>query len=335
MQLKKKRDQIDSVITKATFYNEDAITGAEKHIPAGSVDLVVTDPPYGIEGDKLHRHYNRNEEYVIDGYHEIGSNDYAKFSREWILQAERVLKPGGSMFIVSGYTNLLDILQALKETSLTEVNHIIWKYNFGVNTSRKFVSSHYHILYYEKPGGRRTFNLHARYGVGERTPDDRSMLYADLEDVWIINREYKPGKVKNKNELPFELLAKIIQYCSREGDVVCDFFLGSFSTAKVARGLNRVPVGFEINGNAFEYQVSRVEEIEPGSMLGRVKTGMNDDPENKGKSWLPEEVERLMIRFEGLVGAGMTRQAAIAELCGEFGRGRFSISNVIKKHGGA
>jgi site-specific DNA-methyltransferase (adenine-specific) len=41
-------------------------------------------------------------------------------------------------------------------------DHILWKYNFDVYTSRKYASSHYHILFYEKPGGRRTFNLERR-----------------------------------------------------------------------------------------------------------------------------------------------------------------------------
>ncbi|ACL16277.1 DNA-methyltransferase [Methanosphaerula palustris] len=222
----------------STFYHGDCISGAAAAIPDNSVDLIITDPPYGINGDKLHRHYNRNEAFVVDGYIEIPQSEYADFSVNWIREAERVLRPGGSIYIVSGYTNLVDILNALRGTSLTEVNHIIWKYSFGVFTRQKFVSSHYHILFYEKPGGRRTFNLESRFGLVEKTGDGRSCNNADREDVWVINREYKPSQVKNKNELPFKLLAKMIQYSSNEGDLVADFFLGGFSTAKVAIGLN-------------------------------------------------------------------------------------------------
>jgi site-specific DNA-methyltransferase (adenine-specific) len=53
------------------FFNDDCITGAQKYLEDNSIDLIITDPPYGIRGDTLHRHYNRNEQYVIPGYVEI------------------------------------------------------------------------------------------------------------------------------------------------------------------------------------------------------------------------------------------------------------------------
>ena len=192
---------------------------------------------------------------------ELIVEEYADFSAAWIEQAARILRPGGSIYIVSGYTNLTHILNALRATCLDEVNHIIWKYNFGVYTRRKYVSSHYHILYYVKPGGRVTFNTHCRYGAGEKD-DAGSLNYRDREDVWIINREYKPGQKKNKNELPTNLLTKLIQYSSNEGDLVCDLFLGSFSTAKVAIGLNRRAMGFEKSNVAFDYEIDQVSKVE-------------------------------------------------------------------------
>jgi len=193
------------------IYHGDCIPGTRKLFADNSVDLIITDPPYGISGDKLHKHYHRKEATVLHGYVEIDKRDYFGFSLNWIKEAERVLRPGGSMYIVSGYSNLIDILNALRETKLREVNHIIWKYNFGVYTTKKYVSSHYHILYYVKPGGEITFNTHSRYGPSEKEKNGGSINYRDREDVWIINREYKPGQVKNKNELPNELLTKIMQ----------------------------------------------------------------------------------------------------------------------------
>jgi len=234
------------VLSRGILYNEDGIAGARRHISDNSVDLIITDPPYGIEGDRLHRHYNRNECFVAGGYVEIPWNRYGDFSRRWIKEGERILRPGGSMYIVSGYTNLFHILDALRETRLKEVNHLIWRYRFGVFTRRKYISSHYHILFYEKPGGKRTFHAESRFGLDERTAEGRSLNNLDREDVWVINREYKPGRSKNKNELPLGLLTKILQYSSNEGDLVCDFFCGGFSTARAAIGLNRKFVGFEI-----------------------------------------------------------------------------------------
>lgn len=241
------------------YWNEDCVEGSKKHLKDGSIDLIITDPPYGIKGDKLDQHYNRDESKVIKGYIEIPQAQYAGFSEAWIKEAERVLRPGGSMYIVSGYTNLVDILNALAKTKLKFVNHIIWKYNFGVYTSKKYVSSHYHILYVVKPKGRVTFNTYCRFKATDRDENKRSLNYKDLEDVWVINKEYQPGKVKNKNQLPTKLLTKMIEYSSVKGDLVCDLFMGSFSTAKVATQLGRKATGFEKNKKAFDYQTKQLK----------------------------------------------------------------------------
>ena len=253
------------------FYNQDCIEGAREHLADNSVDLIITDPPYGIGGDQLHKHYNRNERFVMDGYVEVPKEEYAHFSLKWIKEAERVLKPGGSLYVISGYTNLADILNALRKTALTEINHIIWKYNFGVYTKTKFVSSHYHILFHKKGGGGHTFNTFCRYAGDEKSKKGGSANYEDREDVWLINREYKPGKIKNKNELPTQLLIKIIQYSSNEGDMICDFFLGSFSTAKVAKGLNRRAGGFELSKPAFEYQLGEFSKLREGYLMDALR----------------------------------------------------------------
>ncbi|MCF7804577.1 MAG: site-specific DNA-methyltransferase [Candidatus Marinimicrobia bacterium] len=311
------------------YFNENCIAGCEQHIPDDSIDLIVTDPPYGIEGDTLHKHYNRDEAHVIDGYVEVPQDKYGEFSRQWITQAERILRPGGSIYIVSGYTNLYHILETLRETSLQERNHIIWKYNFGVYTKKKYVSSHYHILYYIKPGGPVTFNTFARYGSQEKDSDGGSLNYQDREDVWVINREYKPGQKKNKNELPTALLKKIIRYSSNPGDVVGDLFLGSFSTAKVARGLNRKATGFELSKSAYTHQITAMENLDPGFLMNTVRQPENTVPRNQGKPWTEKERADLESRYRELRSDSMTKQDAIGILCDEFGRGHFGILNKV------
>ena len=319
------------VLGASTFYNGDCISGAAEHIPDDSIDLIITDPPYGINGDKLHRHYNRREEFVVEGYVEIPQARYADFSLKWIREAERVLRPGGSIYIVSGYTNLVDILVALRQTKLKEINHIIWKYNFGVFTRQKYVSSHYHILFYEKPGGKRTFNLESRYGLAEKTDNDRSLNNWDREDVWVINREYKPGKLKNKNELPMALLIKMIQYSSNEGDLVGDFFLGGFSTAKAAIGLNRRATGFEIAKPVFDAKITEMKTIRPGYLIEKLRTPLIDNPKNPGKPWTDKDLKFIGDEYSRLAAKKMAKKKIIAEIGDQLGRGRWAIEKALKK----
>jgi site-specific DNA-methyltransferase (adenine-specific) len=307
------------------------VEGARNYLPDNSVDLIICDPPYGIAGDTLHKHYNRNETLVLDGYVEVPAEEYPAFSLAWIKEAERVLRPGGSLYIVSGYSNLIHVLNALHNTSLQEVNHIIWKYNFGVYTRKKYISSHYHILYYVKPGGQPVFNTFSRYGEMEKNDESSGSLnYQDREDVWVINKEYKPGKIKNKNELPSQLLIKMIQYSSNEGDLVCDFFLGSFSTAKVAIGLNRRACGFEKSRVAFDYQIREMEKIVPGSLLATLRTPAPRIRTRQGERITDEERERVKQRFFELKAQKMTQKEAIHQMSEEFGRGYWSLLRMLQ-----
>jgi site-specific DNA-methyltransferase (adenine-specific) len=313
------------------FYNEDCILAAPKYIKDNSIDLIITDPPYGIKGDKLHQHYNRNHDLVIKGYIEVPINEYSEFSKNWIEQAERILKPGGSIYIVSGYTNLNDILNALKMSSLTEINHIIWKYNFGVYTKNKYISSHYHILFYEKPGRKRTFNQYSRFGPNEKDENNGSLNYQDREDVWMIKKEYKPGRPKNINELPSALLKKMILYSSFEGDIVCDMFLGGFSTAIVAKGLKRLACGFEKNDLTFEHGLHNYQETKFGELIKTLRQPELIEFQNQGKSWDENEKQKLIRRYKELKSENVTKSKIIEIIGKELGRGPFAIINKISE----
>ncbi len=227
-------------------FGEDCVSGMAARIPDASCDLIITDPPFAIEFGAKRTNYNRTASRVLEGYSEVTASDYLEFSRNWIRQARRVLKPDGSLFIFSGWNNLKDILIAADECGLRQVNHIIWKYQFGVVTKRKFVTSHYHCLFYCLNDGERYFNHNARFSKSQRTATGGSARYRDLEDVWVINREYWTGDIKTPTKLPRELVTKILEYTSEPGDLVLDPFLGSGQVAVVSKLLGRRFVGFEV-----------------------------------------------------------------------------------------
>lgn len=238
--------------------NQDCVVGMQEHVADSSVDLIFTDPPYGINGDELDVHYHRDESNVVPGYVDVPLADYAEFSRSWIAQAARCLRPGGSMYIVSGYTNLHHILNALHATDLEEINHIIAQYSFGVSTKRKWVSSHYHVLFWARPErGRlkRTFNSNWKY-------TDQKDSYHDRLTVQAMPRDYKPGQIKNKNQLSEEFIDKFIMYSSNRGDLVMDPFCGGFTTARQALRRGRRFVGFELNEHAYRAFMPTLSGVE-------------------------------------------------------------------------
>ena len=128
------------------IYNKNCLEGM-KSISNNSIDLIITDPPFAIDFKSKKANYNRTAHRVLDGYKEIPKNEYYDFTRNWIKGSFRILKNTGSMYVFSGWNNLKDILNALDEIGFTTTNHIIWKYQFGVVTRKKFVTSHYHCLF--------------------------------------------------------------------------------------------------------------------------------------------------------------------------------------------
>lgn len=232
--------------------NDDCLN-ALKDIPDNSIDLVFTDPPFGINEGSFQQsvHSARDGSFVIDDYNEA-PQDYATFSRQWISQLPHVMKPGASGYIVSGWSQLRHIENALAETDLLPINHIIWQYNFGVHTRNKFVSSHYHILMFQKKG-QRTFHRFAE-------SDDTKESYHHRQDVWFIKKEYKPQQPKTANSLPVALPTKAIKYSSNEGDTVLDPFCGSGTTLLAAQQLNRKYIGIELSKEYCELAEKRIQK---------------------------------------------------------------------------
>ena len=240
------------------IYRCDCLQGM-RQMAAASVDLVVTDPPFAIEFRAKRSNYNRTQDRVLEGYHEIRRDEYTSFTRNWMREVYRVLKDSGSMYVFSGWNQLKDVLTALDELGFITVNHIIWKYQFGVVTRRKYVTSHYHCLYVCKEDRQRRFYPFARYGPKEKSEQGRSLHYRDKEDVWTIHREYWTGDQKTPTKLPAELIRKILAYSSREGDLVLDPFLGSGQVAVIAREMQRRYIGFEINPRYYEFAKERLD----------------------------------------------------------------------------
>jgi site-specific DNA-methyltransferase (adenine-specific) len=311
------------------IYHNDCL---EQKLDAESVDLLICDPPFGLGESQFDKHYNRNYAKVIKGYREAPS-DYDKWTLDWLTEAKRVLKDSGSMYIFMGHTNLRALLNAAHTIGLHEINHLIWKYNFGVNTSKKYVTSHYHILYYTKTDKvKPTFNTYCRFSSREKDAQSRSAVYQDLEDVFLINREYAPNQIKNQNKLPENLIRKLVLYSSNEGDIVGDFFMGNFTTAYVATKLGRHAVGYEINKNAYDYHMTELGKIDFGCDLPFLKKIVDDAPRNKGER-LDAAVKRNIIQdFNDLLKGGHSKKAANEILQEKYGRGKFGIQNIVRKY---
>lgn len=231
--------------SESIWYNIDCIEGMKEHVQDESMDLAICDPPFKIDFQNMGSQYNRDESNVVEGYQEV-VGDYYTFSMDYLTQIYRVLKKNGQAYIFSGWTYLRDVLNAIHDIGFTTINHVIWKYQFGVFTKNKWVSSHYHVLFVVKNPKKFTFNKQIHYA----------------EDVLTqYKREYRRGKKKNKNKLPNALIEMLILTGTNEGEHVIDPFLGNGTTVAMAIKTNRKVIGFEINKNCEEIINQEIEDV--------------------------------------------------------------------------
>lgn len=227
-----------------------------KLLPNNSVDSIITDPPFAINhGNNDTTNYNRKSKNVLSGYNEINQPNYYEFSKSWLNEAYRILTKHGNMFLVSGWSNQRDILNALYDVGFHIQSQFIFKYNFGCFTSRKFVSSHYNIFFCTKHKTKYQFNKFLWYPLDVIESD------GDCLDIWEINREYWKGKTKTPNKLPKELVELLVGFATINNDVIVDLFSGSGTILKVANYMHRNCLSFEIVDEYSEFSNYRLKNL--------------------------------------------------------------------------
>lgn len=303
-----------------------------KTLADSSVQCCICDPPFGLGEDTFDKHYARDATNVLEGYTTAPTEDqsYEAWASAWIHQIPRILKSDGTLYIVCAWNHLCDVELAIRSApapGLVVKNHIIWKYNFGVYTQKKFVTSHYHILRCGLTGATPAFYPRAFFSEADKTSDGGSAQYSDMEDVWVIPKEFKQGHLgaKNVNKLPDALVRKLILYSTKSGDLVADFFLGNFTTAYVAKREGRSFTGCEINKIAFDHHEPLLGQVVP--MITPQATSTK--PVNAGKKITEEEKAKICARFKELH-ATRTKKECLSLLQTEFGRGHFSLTNILK-----
>ncbi len=211
---------------------------------AGCIDLIVADPPFGINYRfeiNCHEWWDQSN---ITPYHEIPSKEYPEFTHKWITEVYRVLKDNGTMYVFSGWSNLEYVLKSLREIGFHTQSHCIWHFKSPMPTQRRFASSHYHILHVTKHKTNYVFNKVDHYP----------------KDVWVMEKERWKGHVKRTlTKLPKDLVSKFIKYSSNPGDIVLDPFIGSGTTAIVAKRYSRHYIGIEIEEETYKVTKERID----------------------------------------------------------------------------
>lgn len=246
--------------------------------PDASVDLIHTSPPYNIGKDYA-------------GFEDSKSlHEYREFLGRVIKECYRVLKPNGSMFFQTGYSEAngegreiypIDMLSydLFKDAGFKLWDRIIWHYFGGMSFTRKFKNSHETILWWVRPGSDGAapyFNVDA---VRERSRsyDKRNNLWGkNPGNVWIEDRVAFGSTRRDTSHIavyPEGITERIIRACSEPGQLVLDPFAGSGTTPMMARALGRRWCGIEISPTYAEEAAYRVGTRQP-SEVGNLASGL-------------------------------------------------------------
>lgn len=252
------------------LYCGDAITWLRSQ-PAGSVDLVFADPPYNIKKAEW------------DNFKTMQA--YVSWSREWIIEAARVLKPSGSLY-VCGFSEILADVKVAVAQLFEGCRWLIWHYKNKANLGKDWGRSHESILHFRK-GRERIFNIDlvcipygshtlkypehpqaetSQYGKGRQAeredwvPHPMGAKPKDVLDIPTTCNGMEE-KTPHPTQKPEELLRKLVLASSNTDDLVVDPFSGSGTTLVVAEQLGRRWMGCDSEARHNEWAIHRLENV--------------------------------------------------------------------------
>lgn len=220
---------------------------AMRGLPDACVDMVFADPPYNLQlGGDLFRPEGGRVDAVDDAWDKFDDlAQYDRFTAAWLKEARRVLKPGGTLWVIGSYHNIFRVGSRLQDEGFWILNDIVWRKTNPMPNFKgtRFTNAHETLIWAARSEtARYTFNYRAM-----KTLNDELQMRSD----WSIpicggqERIKRGGAKAHPTQKPEALLYRILLACTNPGDVVLDPFFGTGTTGAVAKRLGRHWLGVE------------------------------------------------------------------------------------------
>ena len=234
---------------------------AMRSLPSASIDLIFADPPYNLQlGGDLARPDGSHVDAVTDHWDQFDSfAAYDKFSREWLTEARRLLKPNGALWVIGSYHNIFRLGAMLQDMGFWILNDVVWrKANPMPNfKGTRFTNAHETLIWCSMgEKAKYTFNYRLM-----KTLNDELQMRSD----WVLpicggqERLKKGGTKVHPTQKPEALLYRVMLATTNKGDVVLDPFFGTGTTGAVAKRLGREWIGCERESIYREAALERIE----------------------------------------------------------------------------
>jgi len=238
---------------------------AMRSLPTASVDLVFADPPYNLQlGGDLARPDGSHVDAVTDHWDQFDSMAvYDKFTREWLTEARRVLKPDGALWVIGSYHNIFSVGAILQDLGFWILNDIVWRKTNPMPNFKgtRFTNAH-ETLIWASMGEKSRYHFNYR---AMKTLNDELQMRSD----WVLpicsggERLKENGKKAHPTQKPEALLYRVLLATTEKGDVVLDPFFGTGTTGAVAKRLGREWIGCEREDFYREVATKRIDRELP------------------------------------------------------------------------
>ncbi len=256
-----------------------------KNLPSASINLIYIDPPFNtgkvqkrtrlktVSSEEGDRTGFANKRYCTIklstmGY-EDSFNDFLGFIEPRIIEARRILTPNGSLFFHLDYREI-HYCKVLIDGIFGRdsfINEIIWSYDYGARSRKKWSAKHDTILWYANNPTDYVFNYDEIDRIPYMAPslvgEEKARLGKTPTDVWWNTIVSPNGKEKTgyATQKPLGILNRIVKVHSNPGDKLCDFFAGSGSFGEAAYKAGRDCILVDNNIQAIEVMKKRFNEF--------------------------------------------------------------------------
>lgn len=250
-------------------------------LSAESVALIYIDPPFNTGKARRHTRLATARDEAGDrvgfggrtyrttalGTRQYGDafEDYLAFLEPRLAEARRILRPDGSLFVHLDYREVHYVKVMLDGLfgRASFLNEIIWAYDYGGRSKRRWPAKHDNILWYAKDPGHYQFHLEACDRIPYLAPGlvgaDKAARGKTPTDVWWHTIVPTQGRERTgyPTQKPRAILDRLVRVHSRPGDLLCDFFAGSGTLGEAAYALGRDCILVDNNPQAIEVMAER------------------------------------------------------------------------------
>ena len=246
---------------KNKIINGDCLVELKK-IPDKTFDLVFADPPYNLQlKNKLTRPDSSEVNAVNDKWDQFESyKKYDEFTISWLKECKRILKKNGALWVIGSYHNIFRLGTTIQNLGFWILNDVIWNKNNPMPNFRgtRFTNAHETLIWSSKDKkSKYTFNYQSL-----KCLNDDLQMRSDWTFPICSGKERlkKNGKKVHSTQKPEALLHRIILSTTNKDDVILDPFLGTGTTAVVAKKLGRKYFGIEKDKKYFKAANERINK---------------------------------------------------------------------------